>query len=66
MHDIFRVVGVKEDLDFKATKMRVAEIIGRPDLIVKVKGQKYQRTDAAALLSPLSESRSVCPAIGVE
>jgi hypothetical protein len=57
VHDIFAVVGAKEGLDFKATTMRVAEIIGRPDLIVKVKGQKYQRTDAAALLSPLSENR---------
>jgi hypothetical protein len=29
----------------------------RPDLIVKVKRQKYQRTDAAALLNPLPENQ---------
>jgi Toprim domain len=56
-HGIFSIVAAKEELDREAAKVRVAEIIGRPDLIVQTDGQKYQRTDAASLLSPLPENR---------
>ena len=55
-HSIFGVVAAKEGLDWNAAKVRVAEIIGRPDLIVHANSQKYQRTDAAALLNPPSEN----------
>jgi hypothetical protein len=51
-HSIFGVVATMEGFDRGTAKMRVAEIIGRPDLIVTINGQKYQRTDASALLSP--------------
>jgi hypothetical protein len=51
-HSLFGVIAAKEGLDREAAKRRVAEIIGRPDLIVTVNGQKYQRTDASALLNP--------------
>jgi hypothetical protein len=57
VHDIFGVVGAKEGLDFKAAKMRVAEIIGRPDLIIESNTQKYQRSDALSLLNPSPENR---------
>jgi hypothetical protein len=56
-HSIFAVVAAKEGLDREAAKARVAEIIGRADLITGVNGRKYQRTDAAALLSPASDNR---------
>jgi hypothetical protein len=57
VHDIFGVVGAKEGLDFKAAKMRVAEIIGRPDLIIETNIQKYQRSDALSLLNPSPENQ---------
>jgi Protein of unknown function (DUF3631)/Toprim domain len=56
-HSIFGIIGTKEGLNREDAKIRAAEIIGRPDLIVKVKRQKYQRTDAAALLNPLPENQ---------
>jgi hypothetical protein len=56
-HSIFAVLGAKEGLDREAAKARVAEIIGRADLITGAKGRKYQHTDAAALLSPASDNR---------
>jgi hypothetical protein len=37
--------------------LRLAEIIGRSDLIVTVNGQKYERTDASTLLSPPPENQ---------
>ena len=39
-HSLFGVIAAKEGLDREAAKIRVAEIIGRPDLIVTVNGQK--------------------------
>jgi hypothetical protein len=57
VHDIFGVVGAKEGLDFKAAKMRVAEIIGPPDLIIESNTQKYQRSDALSLLNPSPENQ---------
>ena len=55
-HSIFGVICAKEGIDHESAKMRVAEIIGRSDLIT-VNGRKYQRTDAPTLLSPLPENR---------
>jgi hypothetical protein len=57
-HSIFGVVGAKEGVNFETAKMRVAEIIGRQDLIIETNGQKYQRTDAGALLNPPSENQN--------
>jgi len=37
-HDIFNVVAAVERLDFSATKVRVAELLGRPDLIIHTMG----------------------------
>jgi hypothetical protein len=59
-HSIFDVIGVKEDCDFEAAKIRVAEIIGRPDLIRTKSGdqrRQFQRTDATSLLSVPAENR---------
>jgi hypothetical protein len=59
-HDIFAVVMVMTGVDFEAAKIRVAELIGRPDLI-KTKGgdggRMYQKTDADSLLSPPAGNR---------
>jgi hypothetical protein len=57
-HSIFGVVGAKEGLDREAAKKRVAEIIGRTDLITGPNGRKYQRADADALLNPASDNRN--------
>jgi hypothetical protein len=56
-HSIFGVIGTKEGLDREAARMRAAEIIGRPDLIIRANRHKYQRTDAAALLNPPPENQ---------
>jgi hypothetical protein len=56
-HSIFGVVCAKEKIDRDAAKIRIAQIIGRPELTIRGKGQKYQRTDAATLLSPPPENR---------
>jgi hypothetical protein len=48
-HSIFDVVMRIEGLEFEATKLRVAEILGRRDLIETKGGQ---RMDAASLLQP--------------
>ena len=54
-HSIFDVVMVKEGCDFEAAKIRVAEVIGRSDLI-RTPG-KHQAMDAASLLSVPVENR---------
>jgi hypothetical protein len=56
-HSIFGVVCAKEGIDREAAKIRIAEIIGRPNLIIRANEQKYQRTDASSLLSPPPENR---------
>ncbi len=60
-HSIFNVVGVKEDCDFEAAKIRIAEIIGRSDLIRTKSGdqrrQFHQLTDATSLFSVPTENR---------
>ncbi len=54
-HSIFDVVTIKEGIDFEDAKIRVAEIIGRHDLIKTkggISGNKYQKTDVLSLLNP--------------
>jgi hypothetical protein len=57
-HSIFDVVVVKEGIEYEAAKIRVAQIIGRSDLI-KIKGvaKGHQATDANSLLSAPSDRR---------
>jgi Toprim domain/Domain of unknown function (DUF927) len=60
-HSIFDVVGNVTGCDFAAAKLRIAEIIGRSDIIRTKKdngsGRQSQRTDAASLLSVPAEKR---------
>ena len=53
-HSIFDVVMRCESIDFEAAKLRVAEILGRGDLIETKSGQ---RMDAASLLQPPADQR---------
>ncbi len=57
-HSIFEIVMRIESIDFEAAKLRVAEILGRHDLI-KTKGG--QRMDAASLLQPPADQRDDAP-----
>ena len=59
---IFNVVQKCEGIDFDAAKVRVAELIGRRDLIKEKRtsssdGIKHQKTDAASLLRPPNDNR---------
>ena len=56
---IFDVVMNCEGLAFDSAKLRVAEIIGRHDLIREKAGdaKRYQKSDAASLLNPNSDNR---------
>jgi hypothetical protein len=57
-HSIFDVVSAREGIDFEKAKIRVAEIIGRTDLIEEGGGgPRRQKTDAASLLSAPVEDR---------
>src|SRR5919106_1583236 len=49
-HSIFDVVMRREAIDFEMAKLRVAEILGRHDLIKARDGERYQAMDAASLL----------------
>src|SRR4051794_11475394 len=50
---IFDVLMKCEGVDFEAAKIRVAETIGREDLIKKRRnGKRYQATDPDSLLNP--------------
>ena len=49
---IFDVVAKTESMAFEDAKVRVCEIIGRPDLVRTKGGGKGQKTDPAALLAP--------------
>jgi hypothetical protein len=55
-HSIFDVVSKMTDQDFDACKVRVAEVLGRPDLIQDRKN-KHQKTTAKALLNAPKERR---------
>jgi len=57
-HSIFDVVALKEGIDFEAAKIRVAQIIGRSDLIkTKGDGERHQATDPESLLNPPPDNR---------
>jgi Domain of unknown function (DUF927)/Toprim domain len=56
-HSIFDVVMRREGIDFEAAKLRVAEILGRHDLIRARDGERYQAMDAASLLRPPADQR---------
>jgi hypothetical protein len=57
-HSIFDVVSACESIDFAAAKIRVAEIIGRADLIEEGGGgPRGQKQDAGSLLSAPVEDR---------
>ena len=49
-HSIFDVMMRRESLDFETAKLRVAEILGRHDLIKARHRERYQTMDAASLL----------------
>jgi hypothetical protein len=53
-HAILEIVKRVEGIDFEAAKLRVAEILGRRDLIETKGGQ---RMDAASLLQPPADQR---------
>jgi phage/plasmid primase-like uncharacterized protein len=54
---IFDVVMRCESIDFEAAKLRVAEILGRQDLVKVRDGERRQRMDAASLLQPPADQR---------
>ena len=56
-HSIFDVVMRYEGIDFEAAKLRVAEILGRHDLIRARDGERHQAMDAASLLRPPADQR---------
>src|SRR5690242_10429397 len=57
-HSIFDVLMKCEGVDFETAKIRVAETIGRPDLIrTRVNGKRYQATDPDSLLNPAPDNR---------
>lgn len=58
-HSIIDVFALKEGVDFETAKIRIGEIIGRPDLIkTKAGSNRHQATDAASLLNPAPENRN--------
>jgi hypothetical protein len=61
IHDIFEVVTAVESLDFEATKLRVAEILGRQDLIKRggAGEQSTRRTRTPARDGEKAESKPV-------
>jgi Domain of unknown function (DUF927)/Toprim domain len=56
-HSIFDVVMRCENIDFEAAKLRVAEILGRQDLIKVKDGKRHQAMDAASLFRPPADQR---------
>jgi hypothetical protein len=54
---IFDVVARCENVDFEAAKLRVAEILGRQDLIKVRDGERHQAMDAGSLLRPPADQR---------
>jgi hypothetical protein len=58
-HSIFDVVALVEAIDFEAAKIRVAQIIRRPDLIkTQGDGERHQATDPESLLKPRPNNRN--------
>jgi hypothetical protein len=56
-HSIFDVAMRYEGIDFEAAKLRLAELLGRHDLIKSRDGERYQAMDAASLLQPPADQR---------
>jgi hypothetical protein len=56
-HSIFDMVMRCENIEFEAAKLRVAEILGRHDLIKVRDGERHQAMDAASLLRPPADQR---------
>jgi Toprim domain len=56
-HSIFEVVMHVERLEFEAAKLRVAEILGRADLIKGSGGDRPRAMDAETLLRPPADKR---------
>jgi hypothetical protein len=56
-HSILDVVIRIEDLEFEAAKLRVAEILGRQDLVKVRDGERHHAMDAASLLRPPADQR---------
>jgi hypothetical protein len=58
-HSILDLVALKEGIDFEAAKIRVAQVIGRSDLIkTKDDGERHQATDPESLLNPPPDNRN--------
>jgi hypothetical protein len=57
-HSIFDVVMRIEGLEFDAAKLRIAEILGRQDLVKVRGGERHQAMDAASLLRPPADQRN--------
>jgi hypothetical protein len=55
-HSILNIVMRVERIEFEAAKLRVAEILGREDLI-RTKGERRQTMDAASLLQAPADQR---------
>jgi hypothetical protein len=56
-HSICDVVMHVEGVDFEAAKLRIAEILGRQDLIKVRGGERHQAMNAASLLRPPADQR---------
>jgi hypothetical protein len=56
-HSIFDVVMHVEGIEFETAKVRIAEMLGRQDLIRVKDGQPHQAMDAASLLQPPADQR---------
>jgi hypothetical protein len=56
-HSIFDVAAKVLGLDFDAVKLRIAELLGRGDLIIQKRNGDTQRTDPKSLLDPAAGNR---------
>jgi hypothetical protein len=56
-HSIFDVIMRVEGVEFDPAKLRVAEVLGRQDLIKVRDGERHQAMDAASLLRPPADQR---------
>jgi hypothetical protein len=56
-HSIFDIAAKVLGLDFDAAKLRVAELLGRGDLILEKRKDDIQKTDAKSLLNPTADNR---------
>jgi hypothetical protein len=56
-HSIFDVAAKVLGLDFVAVKLRIAELLGRSDLIIEKRNGDIQKTDPKSLLDPAAGNR---------